>query len=326
MPDRWQRRLLVLRPGAPNEERRRVVGNSRDAIAVDGAWKQPPAPGERYEVRGSFDPAWVQRVPRAVHEQTLARLWVGKRDASVCRMPGGCRQPAQPLDPFDPKNRRAWPRSVDRAAIEHLATDAHVPALFGFVRGQNADATTYEDPFFAVSAVVMRVDDPAYRDWAVRRLLYQLADQGIAPGQPACVMLSYKPGWHTWYDEEKLGPGPSSCFVPGAHAWEGPAHPCRPRRLGGLLAPTRFGPGVFEAAIDASFSDVFRILAEAGYPDVRVITVERPRFRDRYWSILSDRVRSDPRVSGELGASLVPPLSSLRESPPPAPGAAPRDR
>lgn len=307
-PERWRHRLLVLRPGALDEERRRIVANSRDALEVDRPWTVPPRPGDAYEIRGSFDPRWIQRVPRAVHEDTVARLWAGRRN--VCPLPGGCRPPAQPLDPLHPASRRSWGPGVDREAITSLVNDS-VPALYGFVRDQGTDPGRFEDPFFSVAGVVMRVDERDYQEWALRRLLYQLEDQGFAPGRPVCLIFAYKPGWHTYYDEKQYGPRNAPCTVPGAHMWVGPAHPCRQQRTGGLYHPTRFGPGVFEGAINRFILRLFDVLEEAGYRDVRLITVERPRFRDRFWSILSDEVRSHPGMAGELRGSLTPPLSSL---------------
>lgn len=313
MPDRWRHRLVVLRPGASDEEQRRIVANSRDVLGVDRVWQAPPRAGDAYEVRGSFDPRWIQLVPREVHRGTLERLWTGRRD--VCPLPSGCRPPAQPLDPLDPDNQRGWARGIDRAEIERLATEAQVPALYGFVRDQGAEPKQFEDPYFTVSGVVMRVGDPDYQHWALSRTLYQLEDQGFEPGKPACLIFAYKPGWHTYYDEKQYGTRNATCAVPGAHMWLGPAHPCRPKRTGGLFHPTQFGPGAYEAAVNQFILKLFDELDNAGYRDVQLITVERPRFRDRYWSILSKTVRSHPNVVGELRGSIVPTLSSLRRKP-----------
>jgi hypothetical protein len=318
-PASWVHRLLVLRPGAAGEESRRVVGSDRNRLVVDREWARPPAPGDRYEVRGSFDTRWVQMVPRAVHEDAVRRLWENKRD--VCDLPGGrCKPPAEPLDPFAPGNTRGFASGVDLDAISALVTPTSVPALYGFVRDGVGKPGVIQDPFFQASSLVARLDDPGYRKWKIAYILYKLEDHGFAPGDSPCLTLSYKPGWHAYYDEKANGPSDAVCAVPGSNQWTGPVHVCRrdrPRRLspGGRFAPTQYGPGEFEQGISAFMLELIATLEAKGYRNARIITTERPQYRDRFWSVFSPAVRSHPAMLGERGDLIDPQLSLIGRRP-----------
>jgi hypothetical protein len=315
-PGHWQHRLVVLRPKGVGEESRRVIGNDQTSLVVDRAWSSPPQSTDRYEIRGSFDPNWIQQVPRQVHEQTVIRNWVRQRD--VCGS-SGCRPPAEPLDPYAPGNRRSWPDQMDREKIQALATATTVPALYGFIndagqaRRQPKSATGLTDPYFRASSTIMRLDDPNYRAWKARYLLYKLNDHGFSPGDTACVIVPYKPAWHAYYDEETHGPSPGPCYVEGSRMWSGPIHICR-RDLrnrispAGPFNPTQFGPGVFEAGISAFFLEMIETLEQNGYRNPRIITIDTPKYRGKYWSVLSDAVRNHPAMVGEYGHSIEPAL------------------
>lgn len=324
-PERWRHRLVVLRPGEWDEEARRVVASDSRRLAVDRPWTRPPRAQDRFEIRGSFDEAWIQRVPRSVHDDTVRRLWYGMRD--VC--PGGCRFPAEPLDPLGSGNRRGWPAPMDREGVFALAKASTVPALYGFVADDHtSDPRRLVDPYFRVSGLVMRIDDPDYRHWKTRYVLYKLRDHGFAPGDTPCIVVSYKPGWHAFYDEATHGPSPEVCAVAGSNLWTGPTHVCQddhPRRLspGGPFHPTQFRPGRFEAGISAFLLELIATLEQAGYRQPRIITVERPRYRNRYWSVLSEAVIRHPALAGELGRSIEPRLPQSQPRPAAPPAAAP---
>lgn len=313
--DFWRHRLLVLRPG-PGEERRRIVANTATALSVDSAWLQPPRPGDRYEIRGSFDPSWVQRVPRTAHQQTVQRLWEQQRN--VCGPPGAgapCNPAAEPLDPLNPANQRAWPEWVDRAAIEALATPTEVPALYGpIIDGVSKSETpsVWLDPYFSISTVVMKLADPAYREWRIRYLMYKLRDHALSPGAPACMILAYKPGWYTFRDEAEQGTSPDVCATPGSNLWTGPAHVCTDGSArGGPFVSGLYERGEFEGALNAYLRETLTKLAQAGWTDLRIITVERPNFGGQLWSILEEDVRRSPKLLGEWDSSIDPPLSLL---------------
>ena len=315
--DFWRHRLLVLRPG-PGEERRRVVANTATALSVDSAWRQPPRPGDRYEIRGSFDPAWVKRVPRSAYQETVQRLWEQQRNVCGPRGAGApCNPAAEPLDPLNPANQRAWPGWVDRAAIEALATPTEVPALYGPIYDavSNSDApSAWLDPYFRISAVVMNLADPAYREWKIRYLMYKLRDHGLSPGAPACVILGYKPGWYTFYGEAELGPSPHVCATPGSNLWTGPAHICTGGYAeGGPFVSGLYQRGGYEGAFNAYIRETLARLAQSGWADLRIITMEGQAFRGQPWSILADDVRHSPKLLGMWGGALDPPLSLLDE-------------
>ncbi len=315
--DFWRHRLLVLRPG-PGEERRRIVANTATALSVDSAWRQPPRPGDRYEIRGSFDPAWVKRVPRSAHQETVQRLWEQQRNVCGPRGAGApCNPAAEPLDPLNPANQRAWPGWIDRAAIEALATPTEVPALYGPIYDgvSNSDApSAWLDPYFRISAVVMNLADPAYREWRIRYLMYKLRDHGLSPGAPTCVTLGYKPGWYTFYDEAELGPSPNVCATPGSNLWTGPAHVCTGGAAeGGPFVSGLYERGEYEGAFNAYIRETLTRLAQSGWTDLRIITMEGAPFRGQAWSILADDVRRSPKLLGVWGGALDPPLSLLDE-------------
>lgn len=321
-PNLWHKRLIVLRPGGAGEERHRVVANDRTGLTADAPWRTPPRPGDRYEVRGSFDPRWVRQIPKSEHEDTVRRFWTDARD--VC---GGvpCAAPAMPLDPFDPTNTRGFLSWVERKAIEALRTDTTVPALYGYVYengetfANGGKPARWNDPHYTVNGVIMDVSNPAYREWRIRYLLYKLGDHGIDPGESTCLSMAYKPGWHTYYDEEALGPvSGDPCSVSGIHQWTGPTHVCQDGTShGGPFHPTSFGPGEFEAAISSYFRETIATLGASGYGDLRIITSEAPPIRRTTWLILDDDVRRNPKMVGELGSWIEPRLAALESLPPP---------
>lgn len=329
----WRSRLLVLRPGAPDEERRRITASGSDTLTVASDWTRPPAPGDAYEIRGSFDPRWIQRVPRAVHEAAVREHWTAQRN--VCGRPGAarpCPPAAEPLDPFALASRRAWPDWLDAEAIRALATPATVPALYGPVRDatlpddEKRESAPWTDPFFRVSSVVMDVRDPAYRDWRIRYLMYKLRDYGLAPGEPTCIVLTYKPGWYTYYDEAARGPSGDVCAIAGSKLWTGPAHVCADGSApGGPLVSGLYGPGEYERSINAYIREMIAKLAERGWTGLRIIMNERPTFTSAKWAILDDDVRRSPAVIGEWQGPIEPKLAELRGRPggAPAPPAAP---
>lgn len=320
--DLYYRRLLVLHPGSAKEERHRIVANDSSSLTIDGVWRNSPRPGDRYEVRGSFDPAWVKQIPLGDHEDAVRRLWPSQR--TICGT-SPCPPPQEPLDPFVTGNRRGWVPWVDRRAIEALRTPTSVPALYGSVYdgdrayGWGERPARWNDPHFAASSVVMDVANPAYREWHLRYLLYQLEDHGIAPGQSACIVSAYKPGLHARYDDANGGSG-KPCSVAGSGNWVGPAHVCQDgTAIGGPLHPTPFAPGEYEAAINSYFRELTATLPANGYSNLRIITAEAPAYRDTTWSTLADDVRRNPRIVGEQGGWVEPRLSALTSLP--APGA-----
>jgi hypothetical protein len=318
-PDIFTHRLVVLRPGSATEERRRVTSNQKSILVVDRNWSAPPRPGDAYEIRGSFDPAWVKRVSREDHRRAIQRFWIDGRSCGA----GTCRPPAEPLDPFDPQNRRGFERWFDRATILALATPTSVPALYGFlndggtaVERDPEAAAVLEDPYFTANSALMDVSNPAYRTWRARYLLYKLEDYHMRPGDEACVMMAYKPGLHTYYDENIHGINSHPCHVPGIHVWTGPSHVCRDGTVAhGPLHPTPFGPGEYEAGISAYFREVFATLAANGYGDVRVITTESPPIATDNWVILADDVRRHRQLAGSQVGWIDPPLASLAALP-----------
>jgi hypothetical protein len=309
-PGNWASRLLVLRPGLPGEEQRRITSSTARSLTVNHPWTVPPQPGDRYEIRGSFDPAWVMRVPRAVHQKAVRELWEQQRN--VC---GGqpCQPPAEPLDPLAAGNRRAWPQWYDRTTIEALATDTTVPALYGPVHDGLKSRAWWRDPYFSVSDVIMDLRKPAYRSWRQHRLLYLLRDQGIDPGQPVCMTFGYKPGWHTFYDEAANGPSFDHCAVPGSGMWTGPAHVCGDGAApGGLFDPTRYRKGEYEQAVNDFIREMIQTLADHGYRDVRIVTIDGPKYRNKDWSILDADVRFRSQLLGVWAHDIPSQLSDLQ--------------
>lgn len=324
-PGHWKHRLLVLRPGRASEERRRIVANDAQSIEVDRPWSIPPRRADRYEIRGSFDLRWIQRVSRERHEEMVRRLWVEKRDVCMDMPNHQCSPPAEPLDPFDPRNKRSWPAAYDEKLIRSLATPTQVPSLYGFVHYGRSEHGVVDDPYFQFVAVVMRVEDPAYRAWLNRYLLYKLRDHGFAPGDSPCIVLGYKPGLHIYYDAEANGPSGERCEVPGSNTWLGPVWPCVPgARVGGRFAPTPWGPGEYEEAVAAFALEMIQTLESAGYRTPRIVTSERPKYRRKIWSALPATIRNHPAVAGEREGPMDPPLSLVRReggAPPASPPA-----
>lgn len=314
-PEFYRHRLVVLRPGA-GEERRRVTANDGTVLSVDAPWSSPPQPGDRYEIRGSFDPAWVMAVPRSVHQSTMTRFWEGAR--ARCAN-GPCAPAPEPLDPFAPANRRGWEPWVSRTGIQALATPSTVPALYGYGYDANKIVDYYDfghawtDPYFRASSVVMDLRNPAYRAWRIRSLMYKLPEFGFDPGEPACLLVAYKPGYHTYYDESTYGPPTPRCGTTGTNNWFGPVHMCRDgTSFGGPMHPTQYGPGEFESAISAYFRELLSALAAAGRGDTRVITAEAPQFRDSDWTTLAEDVRFHPKMREQQGGWIEPKLAQLQ--------------
>jgi hypothetical protein len=319
--DAWVNRLLVLRPGGADEERRRIVGNGTASLRVDRSFVVPPAAGDAYEVRGSFDPRWVQQVSVSTHRDSVRRFWSESRDFCGRNASTPCRPPAQPLDPLASANTRAWQPWIDRAAFEALRTSSSVPDLYGFAGDEGSDVYAWEDPFFYATAVVMDVGNPAYREWSTRSLLYVLRDLGFEPGEPVCVSFGYKPGMHTFYDEAALGPSSYPCHVAGTNMWAGPAKVCLQAtdKSGGAFNPTPFGRGEYERAVNDVARRVLALLTQVGYRTPRIATVERPNFRGEDWTILEPSLREDPRLLGEIDDRLQPRLADLDRPDDPAP-------
>jgi hypothetical protein len=305
-PDLYAHRLVVVRPGTVAEERRRVTANDDHRLFVSPNWQQPPRPGDPYEVRGSFDPAWVARVPLGVHRDTVQRYWEGARD--VCD--GPCAPPVEPLDPFEAA--RGFEPWVDRDAISALRTSSSVPVLYGNGYDADGDAKQLDDPHFRANGVVMNLASREYRAWRIRYLLYKIEDYGFERGDGVCLAIAYKPGLHTFHDPLARGVNTDACAVPGTNNWTGPAHVCNDGHLqGGPFHPTPYRRGEFEAGISAYFRELSAALAAAGWTDVRVITGEAPNYMSATWAVLSDDVRRLPMMYGEQGGWLNPPLSAL---------------
>lgn len=325
----WRHRVLVLRPNEKAEEARRIIGNDLSTLTVAQSWSTPPSVGDRYEIRGSFDPAWIRRVPVRVHEASVERFWTKMRNVCGRDHMSSCRDASEPLDPLESGNSRGWQPRLDREAIERLASPSSVPALYGLVRDGDDRPKFWADPHFVVSGLVMDTANADYRDWRIRYLLYKLQDHGLDPGEPACVKVTYKPGWHTFYDEHELGSSSDPCATENSNMWTGPAHVCDDGKApGGPFNPTPFRPGEFESSVNAFLRSIITILTDYGYKDIAIVTVERPDYRNRRWFILEPTIQSDPKLIGEFGGSI----ESLAAKPnhpsraPKAPGIVPRGR
>jgi hypothetical protein len=308
----WARRLLVLRPGTALEARRRIVGSDATTLQLDAAWELPPRAGDAYEIRGSFDPGWAMRVPAATHAASMRRFWGERRTVCGTSRTLPCAPPAEPLDPLAAGNARGWSAEADHAAFVALAAGGRVPALFGAIRDASPEVPHLTDPYPSVDSVVMDLRNPGYRAWRVRSLLYALRDLGVDPGAPACVILRYEPGLHARYDESE-GPSTHPCALPDTASWQAPLHVCSNGSYeGGLLDPTAYGPGEFEAGVDALLRELLEVLPRHGYERTRLVTAESASFRGRPWTTLAADLRFDARLVGELDRARPPLLASVR--------------
>lgn len=311
-PGAWAERLLVVRPGSALEERRRITSNDATTLELASAWQTPPHAGDAFEIRGSFDPAWVMRTPAAVHAASMRRFWSEQRNVCGRTRNRACAPPAEPLDPFAPGNTRGWRPDVDRSAFAALASPAGLPALFGTIHDADPQVAYLTDPYPSVDSVVMDLRNPAYRAWRIRSLLYTMQDLGVEPGAPACVIVGYEPALHASYDEAGEGPSRHPCAMPGTGSWEAPLHVCSDATQdGGPLDPTGYGPGEFEAGVSAFLRELLATLPEQGYRDLRVVTAEGEPLRGRPWSTLASDVRFDARVVGELDGARPPALATI---------------
>jgi hypothetical protein len=267
-----------------------VFGKSRDGFRdcdPDCGWA-----GDMDGSKGEmpFDTDWIMRVPAALHDQVVTDIWDGR-------------------DPF--REDLSWPGWFDRDAVRALNTPTEKIALYGGVNNRGAPVG---DESLRVSAVVMDLRIPEYRAWSIKYLLYRLEDGGIDPGEGFRLSLGPKPGWHAYYD----GPGSGhSCYLgtlgdgSAVNTWAGIAQPaCSDGSApGGPFHPTQYGPGEFEAAINAWILEAISELEAAGYEDFEIVTCERPNHLGQYWSTLTPAVRSNPRLIGECGAAITPDAS-----------------
>jgi hypothetical protein len=261
----------------------------------DGYWGCDPNCGWAGDMDGSkgdmaFDTDWIMRVPRELHNQVVNDIWGGR-------------------DPFD--EDLSWPTWIDRDAVQALNTPDEKIALYGGVNNRGAPIG---DETFRAVRVVMDLRIPEYRDWKIKYLLYRLEDGGIEPGENFRLSLPSKPGWHTYYDGPDSG---NACYL-GAltdgtpvNNWAGIAQPaCSDGRApGGLFHPTQYGPGEYEAALNAWILDAIAALEAAGYDDFEIVTCERPKHLGQYWSTLTPEVRSNPHLIGECGVPITPDAS-----------------
>jgi hypothetical protein len=309
--DLYVHRLLVLRPGSASEERHRVVQNEGQMLVVDGTWSEPPMPGDEYKVLGSFDTAWVRRVSTAAHDAALQRYWTSLRN--VCN--GPCAPPAEPLDPFVAKRGfEAW---IDHDAIGALRTATTVPALYGYIYdGDQLAGRQLHDPYFRANTVVMDLSNHAYRVWKAQNLIYVLEDLGFKKDDDVCLLVGYKPGFHTYNDPAVNGVMDHPCADPQSHNWIGPSHVC-PKGLiqNGPFHGTPYGPGEFETAISDYFRDLFATTAAQGWNHIRVISAEAPPYK-KSWSDLAADVRHMTGMYGVQGGWIEPKLAVLSNAPP----------
>ncbi len=239
-----------------------------------------------------FDTSWIMRVPAALHDQVVDDLWAGR-------------------DSFQGNNAN-WPPYVDRSELESLNTAEERVALYGSVALEDPEEL---DGRFVVTAVVMDLRIPEYRTWNVKLLLYKLEDFGISPGEPFTLLLTYKPGWHTWYEGPDSG---DDCYLgtlsngSSVNMWAGPAHVCAPGKApGGPFHPTQYGPGEYEAAINAWLTELIETLEAEGHGDFWIYTTESPDYRGIKWLILSPETRKNRRLIGERWMSITPDAGNL---------------
>ncbi len=249
------------------------LGKCDDRCTWEGAMADAP-----------FDPAWILTVPRAEHQWAVDRIWRG--DASK--------------DPWSPAGFHLWFDWVDREAIATVNTPTRVAAVYGPVKDRD-ESLIGRDHSSRVSAVLMDLRKPAYRAWSVKKLIADLDVMGIDPGESAVIQYQYKPGWHTYYAGPDSG---DRCFVEGSHMWVGPAGPCLGiKPPGGPFTRTPYGPGEFEAALNALLREMRAGLVAADLAGISIITVERPAYKGKKWSILEPAIRKAPWLIGELESS-----------------------
>ena len=329
--DMYVHRILVLRPGAPNEERRRIAQNEAQMFLVDGVWNDPPVAGDAYQVLGSFDTAWIRRVSTTDHQATLQKYWTGARNVCGPTHDGPCAPPAQPLDPFDAQ--RGFESWVDQTAIAALRNTSSVPDLYGYAHDADEDPRVLQDPYFRATSVVMDLSNRAYRQWRARYAQYELEDMGFAKSDAVCLLVAYKPGLHTYNDPTANGVKDHPCADPTSHNWIGPSHVCSDGSLyHGPFEGTPYRAGEYETAVSAYFRDLFAGLAAEGWTNVRVISAEAPPYGNTNWSILADDVRRLPGMFGVENGWIEPKLAALAggadpsasatDSSPPAPTSA----
>lgn len=261
-----------------------------DQCAPAPCYAHPDNPCVRWEGRmeadwgetGRFDPAWLARMPSTGWDRLVDRYYEGQ---DFCDGRG-----------------HVWGDATDRGAICRANTEERKVVLYG-----RADPRRRR--LASVSGVALDLRIPAAREWNARRLLSALVDLGFGPGEPGCVILAYKPGFWSFYDGPEKG---RRCPAEGANSWAGFETPENAAACtGGPLAPTPYGPGEFERAMNEQMRVVFRLL-EAPVPDAlrdrgrgggrwgrqAWITTERPETRGRLWWIWEPDVRA--RLVGEM--------------------------
>jgi hypothetical protein len=274
-----------------------IIGIRIDVFAksIEGYEDCDPNCGWAGDMDGSkgdmpFDTDWIMRVPTELHNQVVDDIWGGR-------------------DPFN--EDLSWPRWFDRYAVQALNTRDEKIALYG--GGSNRGAPL-GDEIFRVRKVVMDLRIPEYRDWSIKYLFYRLEDGGIDPGESFRLSVSPKPGWHTYYDGPDSGHacyiGPLTDGTP-VNAWAGIAQPVcsNGRAPGGPFHPTQYGPGEFEAALNAWILEAITALEVAGYDDFEIVTCERPNYLGQHWSTLTPEVQSNPHLIGECGVAITPDAS-----------------
>jgi hypothetical protein len=217
-----------------------------------------------------FDPDWVRLIPRSEHLWALDYIWGGDYE----------------LDPW--REAAIWPRHIDRDMLGALNTETEIVALYGAVSGGQ----------FSTRNILMNVNDRNYRKWTSKRLVAQLKNQGIDPGEVALIQIGYKPGWHTYYS----GPMTTDrCSVSNSHMVTGPANLCKSGNPpGGPFARTAYGPGEYEEASSELLRDLRAELVSAGYPDVVLSTVEKPLY-DKPWGVIDPEVQNQSWLIGAPG-------------------------
>lgn len=248
-----------------------------------------------------FDTDWIARVPKAVHEQTVADFWSNQgydRDWTIPQW-----------------DRNSYEEYVDLDAILALNTADTRPAAYGagWIWGGAPRAT--------VHAVSMDLRIPEYRAWQAKRFLYLLEDLGIDPGEPFALMLTTKAGWNTWFDSENET-NSDPCYISHLsdgtpmNRWSPVTHDCAARsNVLSQIAPYHpnfYGPGEFEAAQEAMVAELRQAVVAAGYHDFDVITIERPAYLALKWSSLSQEFLDEQRVIGGWRDSIFPDVSHLR--------------